>query len=44
MPDTIPDVLSPRDEARLELSSRARTLAERAAALVPVAVDPKLAT
>ncbi|WP_411108723.1 hypothetical protein [Streptomyces sp. c-19] len=39
--DTIPDVLSPRDEARLELSSRAGTLTERAATLVPVAVDPK---
>ncbi|MER5967503.1 hypothetical protein [Streptomyces sp. NPDC002057] len=37
----MPDVLPPRDEARLELSSRARTLAEQAAALVPVAVDPK---
>ncbi|MFC8765746.1 hypothetical protein ACFUAG_34190 [Streptomyces sp. NPDC057193] len=37
----IPDVLSPRDEARLELSSRARMLADRAAALVPIVVDPK---
>ncbi|APE26750.1 hypothetical protein [Streptomyces venezuelae] len=41
MTDTIPDVLSPRDESRLELSSRARTVAERAAALVPIAVDPE---
>ncbi|MCK8676980.1 hypothetical protein [Streptomyces lichenis] len=41
MTDSHPDVLSPRDEARLELSSRARTVAEGAAALVPVAIDPE---
>ncbi|MEU6483997.1 hypothetical protein [Streptomyces sp. NPDC046887] len=41
MTDSHPDVLSPRDEARLELSSRARTVAEGAAALVPIAIDPE---
>ncbi|WP_432061518.1 hypothetical protein [Streptomyces sp. S1] len=41
MTDTQPDVLSPRDEARLELSFQAKKLAEEAAALVPVEVDPK---
>lgn len=41
MTDTIPDVLSPRDEARLELSRRARPFVERAAALVTVAVESK---
>ncbi|MFJ3906267.1 hypothetical protein [Streptomyces sp. NPDC090025] len=41
MTDTQPDVLSPRDEARLELSFQARKLAGEAAALVPVETDPK---
>ncbi|MFD9051750.1 hypothetical protein [Streptomyces zaomyceticus] len=41
MTDTMPDVLPPRDEARLDLSWRARALAERAAGLVPVVVDPE---
>ncbi|MFJ5938598.1 hypothetical protein [Streptomyces sp. NPDC093071] len=41
MTDTQPDVLSPRDEARLELSSRAKALAEGSAALVPIGIDPE---
>ncbi|MFE5594585.1 hypothetical protein [Streptomyces sp. NPDC056549] len=44
MTDRLPDVLSPRDESRLELAWRARALAERSADLVPVEIDPEPGT